>query len=789
MNLVNGLFLSIGGFDIFNVDVVGCAIFAGVCLLLAILIATVKCQVVYVDTTEEGEEYEIDYEKYKFLSMVRVRPAEKEGKEFLGWSLDPEGQYMLTESEFLLTRTTVLYAIWAAEAAVEETEEETVEGVFIQLNYMDANGELLDSEAIKINTLLPEEQDVPVEVKGWSFEKNGDVVISKNDATALFAINLYPLFDENAEPNDNELDTSSVIELLFVDSETDKFIYKEAHYVKLNTPADYDYDSDFIGWGVEPEGEAIIEKAEVDSVFTLQLYSVAADAEEAVEETYEEIVEEPIVEDAVEEVVDDTVEEPVVEDTVEEAVDDTVEEPVVEDTVEEVVDDAVAEESVEEAPVYEFAEDNAEEAGSEASEEGGEADGDATEGESDKAEEAAAEANAQDVSEAVADTNVTEEEETVFVAPAPVIVPTYIDNEGNTIDIKYNRSFTANLIQSDDGVKDYYGQLKNHILSYKGVKSRISWKFDSYNRGRDQLFKMKLRGKTVLIYCAIDPSELDKSKYHHEAKDNKLFADVPTLLKVKSGLGLRKAKEVVDMVMAKFEIEKDEKAKVVDYVKKYPYEETDALIARKLVKALVQDSNVVIVSSKPKEEPKEEPVVEPVYEEPIVEPVVEEPVEEPVVEEPVEEPVVEEPAEEPVVEEPVEEPVVEEPVEEPVVEEPVEEPVVVSVAAEDAHALVEEKQIEVVVEEDVDYITKNDNKKAIVNIDTLAKAFEAGAVVDIDALKAKRLVDKKAKSIKVLARGVLDKPLTIKAGEFSDTALEMIALTGGKAVHVTYKVK
>ncbi|MBR2444125.1 MAG: uL15 family ribosomal protein [Clostridia bacterium] len=747
MNLVNGLFLFIGGFDIFNVDVVGCAIFAGVCLLIAILLATVKCKVTYIDDAE-GDEYIIECEKYKVLSMVRLRPAEKEGKEFLGWSLDAEGQYMVTETEFLLTRGTKLYAIWAEEAVVaDEAEEEAVEGVFIQLNYMDVNGELLDSEAIKINTLLPEEQDVPVEVKGWSFEKNGDVVISKNDATALFAINLYPLFDENAEPNDNELDTSSVIELLFVDSETDKFIYKEAHYVKLNTPADYDYDSDFIGWGVEPEGEAIIEKAEVDSVFTLQLYSVAAEAE-AEEELFEEIVEEPIVEEPVEEAVDEPAAEEPIEEPIEEPVEEAVEEPV-------------------EEPVYEVYEEAAEETAEEAVEEGGEADSEAAEDESDKAEEAAAETTTEDTAETDADTTVSEEEETVFVAPAPVIVPTYIDNEGNTIDIKYNRSFTANLIQSDEGVKDYYGQLKNHILSYKGVKSRISWKFDSYNRGRDQLFKMKLRGKTVLIYCAIDPNELDKSKYHHEAKDNKLFADVPTLLKVKSGLGLRKAKEVVDMVMAKFEIEKDEKAKVVDYVKKYPYEETDALIARKLVKALVQDSNVVVVSSKPKEEPVEEPVVEPVYEEPIVEPVVEEPIEEPVVEEPIEEPVVEEPIEEPVVE----------------------EPVVASVAAEEAHALVEEKKIEVVVEEDVDYITKNDTKKAIVNIDTLANAFEAGAVVDIEALKAKKLVDKKAKSIKVLARGVLDKPLTIKAGEFSDTALEMIALTGGKAVHVTYKVK
>ena len=250
------------------------------------------------------------------------------------------------------------------------------------------------------------------------------------------------------------------------------------------------------------------------------------------------------------------------------------------------------------------------------------------------------------------------------------------------------------------------------------------------------------------------------------------------LVKIKSGLGLRKAKELVDIVMAKFGIVKDEKAKEVDYVAKYPYEPNEPLLARKLIKLLEADSNNVVKSNKPKEEPIVEvaPVVE---EEPIVEP-------EPVVEE---EPIVEP---EPVVEE---EPIVEpEPVveEEPIVEpEPVVEPeiIVESVSAEEAHTLIEEKHVELHVEEDVDYITKNDNKKAIVNIDTLSKAYSAGELVDIQSMKDKKLIDKKAKCVKVLARGVLDKPLRIKAGEFSGTAVEMILLTGGQAMHVTYKIK
>ena len=421
-----------------------------------------------------------------------------------------------------------------------------------------------------------------------------------------------------------------------------------------------------------------------------------------------------------------------------------------------------------------------------------------------------------------------------------VIVPTYFDNEGNKIDIKYSRSITANIIQSDDTVKSYYSELKNHILSYKGVKSRISWKFDSYNRGRDQLFKIKLRGKTICLYCALNPDDFDKSKYHHEAIDAKIFEDVPMLVKIKSGLGLRKAKELVDIEMAGLEIEKNPKAKEVDYVNQYPYEENEPLIERGLIKILVSDDQVIKKSTKPVEEPVAEEaipdvveevvaeeavpevvaeeVIEEVAEEVAVEEAVPEVVEEPVAEEAIEEvaeeaieevaeevaveevvpEVVEEPAVEEVIEEVAEEPAQEEAIEE-VVEEPAQEEeeelyeehvvIVEEVSAEDADQIAEEQHIDVHVEEGVEYITAKDTKKAIVNVDTLSEAFEAHETACLASMKAKGLIDKRAKTVKVLARGSLNKPLIVKAGDFSRTAVEMILLTGGNAVHVSYKVK
>ena len=75
-------------------------------------------------------------------------------------------------------------------------------------------------------------------------------------------------------------------------------------------------------------------------------------------------------------------------------------------------------------------------------------------------------------------------------------------------------------------------------------------------------------------------------------------------------------------------------------------------------------------------------------------------------------------------------------------------------------------------------------KKHVVNVDTLSKAFASGDVVDLEALKSKGLLPKNAKAVKVLARGSLDKVLTVRADDFSADAVKMIVLTGGKAIRV-----
>jgi large subunit ribosomal protein L15 len=67
----------------------------------------------------------------------------------------------------------------------------------------------------------------------------------------------------------------------------------------------------------------------------------------------------------------------------------------------------------------------------------------------------------------------------------------------------------------------------------------------------------------------------------------------------------------------------------------------------------------------------------------------------------------------------------------------------------------------------------------VVNLDQLAAKFDAGAVVTPESLRELGLVSGGVRPVKVLARGEIDKKLTVRAHKFSGKAAEKIAAAGG----------
>jgi large subunit ribosomal protein L15 len=70
---------------------------------------------------------------------------------------------------------------------------------------------------------------------------------------------------------------------------------------------------------------------------------------------------------------------------------------------------------------------------------------------------------------------------------------------------------------------------------------------------------------------------------------------------------------------------------------------------------------------------------------------------------------------------------------------------------------------------------------AVVNLDTLAELFEAGAAVTPDVLRERGVVRGAKRPVKILGRGEIGKPLTVKAHKFSGSAAKRIVEAGGVA--------
>ena len=69
----------------------------------------------------------------------------------------------------------------------------------------------------------------------------------------------------------------------------------------------------------------------------------------------------------------------------------------------------------------------------------------------------------------------------------------------------------------------------------------------------------------------------------------------------------------------------------------------------------------------------------------------------------------------------------------------------------------------------------------IVNLDALVLKFDAGTVITPELLRERGMVSRGTGKVKILARGDVDKALTVHAHKFSGKAAEKITAAGGTA--------
>ena len=150
---------------------------------------------------------------------------------------------------------------------------------------------------------------------------------------------------------------------------------------------------------------------------------------------------------------------------------------------------------------------------------------------------------------------------------------------------RYRKGFASRLVQSQGNAQEYYSLIKNALLAHKGVKNRVSWNYEAFNRGRAHVAKINVKTKTLYLYLALDPAELADTKYGIiDVSSKKKYASVPVLMKIKGERKFKYALELVDKLcgetMGLTKLELDE----VDY--KLPYQTLDEMVESGLVKML-----------------------------------------------------------------------------------------------------------------------------------------------------------------------------------------------------------
>nr|MBO4517386.1 hypothetical protein [Clostridia bacterium] len=111
------------------------------------------------------------------------------------------------------------------------------------------------------------------------------------------------------------------------------------------------------------------------------------------------------------------------------------------------------------------------------------------------------------------------------------------------------KSFVGKMSQAKKEQKEFYNELKNYLLSFNRVNSRVSWHYDSFNIGRQKAVKIAFRGQTMVAYLALDPKKYQGTKYYpHDMSKKKKFADTPMMVKIKSERGVKFTKELIAVI-------------------------------------------------------------------------------------------------------------------------------------------------------------------------------------------------------------------------------------------------
>ena len=137
-------------------------------------------------------------------------------------------------------------------------------------------------------------------------------------------------------------------------------------------------------------------------------------------------------------------------------------------------------------------------------------------------------------------------------------------------------TFKSKMLGASVENKAIYNALKNNLLSYKGIKSRVVNGGDYFRRPGKQIVKIIFIGKTIRLALALNPDDYDYNVYHQKNRATmKKYFDTPMFVKVQSLLGVRRALKLIADLMEKEGVKPSKQPQYDDYLYSLTYDNSE----------------------------------------------------------------------------------------------------------------------------------------------------------------------------------------------------------------------
>ena len=142
------------------------------------------------------------------------------------------------------------------------------------------------------------------------------------------------------------------------------------------------------------------------------------------------------------------------------------------------------------------------------------------------------------------------------------------ESESNfeSIEARPYKPFVNRIVDANEQTQEFYNAIKNELLSYKKIRSRISKKYETFRFGRSLMVKLSLAGQTLKLFLALDPNEFERNTYFHkDVSHKKAYQETPLLIRLKSRRSIKRAKELIKIMMEKSNVVVNPKYEEKDY--------------------------------------------------------------------------------------------------------------------------------------------------------------------------------------------------------------------------------